>query len=117
MSSNARLKTAANTPEIAMNTFKINSSSSETIPVRRLSRLTNQANRPRADGAPAPPASGPVERVVRAARFTQPLTTRADSSPPPSAACVQLRMEHGDLAPTLEACGPTHPEARQTSLG
>src|SRR5207248_1900051 len=28
-------------------------------------RLTNQANRPRADGAPAPPASSPVERVVR----------------------------------------------------
>src|SRR5690242_17501654 len=27
--------------------------------------LTNQANRPRADGAQAPPASGPVERVVR----------------------------------------------------
>src|SRR5438046_8371600 len=27
--------------------------------------LTNQANRPRADGAPAPPASGPVEREVR----------------------------------------------------
>jgi hypothetical protein len=26
--------------------------------------LTNQANRPRADGAPAPPASGPVEREV-----------------------------------------------------
>jgi len=25
----------------------------------------NQANRPRADGAPAPPASGPVEREVR----------------------------------------------------
>src|SRR5450755_1674941 len=29
--------------------------------------LTNQANRPRADGAPAPPASGPVERDVRRA--------------------------------------------------
>src|SRR5258706_98912 len=28
--------------------------------------LTNQANRPRADGARAPPASGPVEREVRA---------------------------------------------------
>ena len=28
-------------------------------------RLTNQANRPRADGAEAPPASGPVERAVR----------------------------------------------------
>src|SRR5438552_8777142 len=27
--------------------------------------LTNQANRPRADGAQAPPASGPVEREVR----------------------------------------------------
>ena len=33
-------------------------------------RLTNQANRPRADGAQAPPASGPVERVVRPHRFT-----------------------------------------------
>src|SRR5438270_716792 len=33
---------------------------------RRVSRrLTNQANRLRADGAPAPPASSPVERVVR----------------------------------------------------
>src|SRR5205823_12087969 len=29
---------------------------------------TNQANRPRADGAQAPPASGPVERVVRHAQ-------------------------------------------------
>jgi hypothetical protein len=28
------------------------------------SHLTNQANRPRADGAPAPPASDPVERGV-----------------------------------------------------
>src|SRR5215471_12155001 len=27
--------------------------------------LTNQAKRPRADGAPAPPASGPLEREVR----------------------------------------------------
>src|SRR6266436_2092129 len=27
--------------------------------------LTNQANRRRADGAPAPPASGPVEPAVR----------------------------------------------------
>src|SRR5437764_6047982 len=35
---------------------------------RRVSRrLTNQANRLRADGAQAPPASSPVERVVRRA--------------------------------------------------
>jgi hypothetical protein len=37
-------------------------------------RLTNQANRPRADGAPAPPASGPVERVV--SRHSVPPPTR-----------------------------------------
>src|SRR6266699_5948338 len=35
--------------------------------------LTNQANRRRADGAPAPPASGPVERVVRAHCFITPI--------------------------------------------
>ena len=33
--------------------------------MQRLCCLTNQVNRPRADGAPAPPASGPVEREVR----------------------------------------------------
>jgi hypothetical protein len=33
---------------------------------RRGCLLPKEANRPRADGAAAPPASGPVERVVRA---------------------------------------------------
>ena len=38
-------------------------------PNRNLGRLTKEAKRPRADGAPAPPASGPVEREVRPTHF------------------------------------------------
>src|SRR4029450_12222505 len=39
-------------------------------------RLTNQANRPRADDAPAPPASGPVERWLGPADSTCAIATK-----------------------------------------
>src|SRR5205085_7821599 len=38
---------------------------SRTVYIDPLRSLTKQANRRREDGAPAPPASSPVERVVR----------------------------------------------------